>query len=146
MVEEKKSGGSNTWMWVIGIIVVLVCGCAICGIVSLGGLGFAGVSVLDEAIKEAPVYTESLARAKANSEVVAALGEPIQDTFNIFDGTSQYNINNDDIDASLSIQLSGPNGTGTLLVVGEAKDGGSWVYTTMEVQLSNGTTVNLLTP
>lgn len=143
MVEEKKSGGSNTWIWVIGIIVVLVCGCTICGIVSLGGLGFAGVAAVGDLIKESPVYTEPLARAKANAEVVAALGEPIQDSFDFLDGNSQFNVENDDGDAALTIALTGPNGTGNLRVEGIMTDG-VWSYTKMEVQLSNGTTVDLL--
>ncbi len=40
--------------------------------------------------------------------------------------------------------VSGPNGSGTVYVVGEADDGGPWGYQEMRVQIDGGPEIDLM--
>ncbi len=114
----------------------MACGCVGClllvlalvGVALLGGgaalFGLSGGGPRDEA----------LARARAEPELVAALGEPITAGL-LTSGSIQ--LDNASGSADLSIPLSGPKGSATLYLVA-TKDAGQWHYTTLAVELADG--------
>mgnify|MGYP002620039490 CR=1 FL=1 len=104
-------------------------------------IAFAGVAFIMNMIKSSDVYVDALAAAQANTEVQEALGTPIRSGFlvsgNIETSTAGGN-------ASLAIPISGPDGSGTLLV--EAlMTGGVWDYQSLTVRIADtGATIDLL--
>ena len=82
-------------------------------------------------MKSSDVYKTALDRAKANPEVVAALGTPIKDGLFVSGNTHADGASGE---ANLSIPISGPKGKGTVYVVAEKK-AGRWNYSTMEVEV-----------
>jgi hypothetical protein len=98
-------------------------------LLACGGLIAAIVMVVFGALRSSEVYTEALARAKANEQVRAQLGEPIQPGFMV---NGNIQINNQSGSANLSIPISGPKKSATIYVVA-TKAAGKWEYTTLEV-------------
>lgn len=84
------------------------------------------------AIKSTDVYKTAVARAKANPEVVAALGSPISE--GMFP-TGNSNVNGGAGSADLSIPISGPKGKGTIYVTA-TKSAGAWAYKDMVVEIA----------
>jgi len=128
----RRGWWSRNWKWAVPV------GClgslAICG-------GLATVFVVaiygavTGAIKSSDAYAEGMARARANPEVVAALGEPIESGFWV-SGNISVEGSSGSVDAS--IPISGPKGSGTLYVVG-TRAAGRWQYSTMEVEIPGRT-------
>jgi hypothetical protein len=108
--------------------------------IAVFGAGILGlVSGISKVIKSSEPYRTALARAKANENVVAALGTPIEEGF----PQGSVNTNNDTGDADLSVPISGPKGKGTLYVVGK-RSGGAWSYSKMSVTITgSGETIDL---
>ena len=97
-------------------------------------LVFAGsiVVIVFSAMKSTDVYKEALARAKADSAVVEALGSPIKDGF-LVSGNS--NVNGASGESNLAIPISGPKGKGTIYV-SATKSLGRWIYSGLVVEIS----------
>ncbi|MDQ6912101.1 MAG: cytochrome c oxidase assembly factor 1 family protein [Verrucomicrobiota bacterium] len=83
-------------------------------------------------MKSTDVYKTALNRAKANPEVVAALGTPIKDGLFVSGNTHADGASGE---ANLSIPISGPKGSGTVYVVA-TKVAGRWNYSTIEAEIS----------
>ncbi len=99
-----------------------------------GGLGlfvFAIFGTVSTAIRNSDAYQVGMAQARANPQVVAALGEPIESGFWI---QGNINVENQSGDVDVSIPISGPRGSGTLYVVG-TRSAGRWQYSTMAVEI-----------
>jgi hypothetical protein len=98
-------------------------------------------------IKSSDVYTESLARAKANPDVKALLGEPIEAGFFVTGNISTNTTNGVTTgDANFGIPLTGPKGGASLVVIAH-KRGGPWEYEVMKVQPAlGGLEINLMEP
>lgn len=124
--EPKKSR--------VGCIVLGIGGGCLLIVLMCGGLAGLGVFGLFTAIKSSEPYTESLARAKANAEVAAALGEPIE-TGTMVQGN--INLNNNDGEADLNYAISGPEGSGRVDVTA-TKTNGVWTYQEMTVTVDGG--------
>ena len=126
--QPKKSGCIGMSFKVIAI------GC-VGAVVLCGGLGVVGFFVAMSVIKSSPVYTQSVAAAKSNLEVQKRLGTPLKEGY-----MPSGNVNSDSStsgqtgNADLSIPLSGPNGSGTIHVVGTIKNG-AWDYSVMELDV-----------
>lgn len=115
---------SRHWKSVLGF------GCL--GIILLACAFVAGIFFLIMgSIKSSDAYQTAMAKAQANPEVVAALGQPIQPGW-MFSGS--INVSGPTGDADLAIPISGPKGKGTLYVVGK-KSAGEWTYSRMEVAI-----------
>lgn len=91
-------------------------------------------------MKSSTPVKETLKRANANPQLVAALGRPIEAGL-FFTGNLNAENNAGSIDLSFSIK--GPSGKGRAYVRG-MKDRGTWSYEEMRVTLPNGTVVDLL--
>jgi hypothetical protein len=98
---------------------LLVCG----GIITLIFVFVVG------AIRSSDPYTEALAKAKANQEVKALIGEPIATGYWV-SGTIE--VSGPSGKANFAIPISGPKKSATLYVVG-TKTAGKWEYSTLEV-------------
>jgi len=125
--QDGKSGwGPGTW---------IACGCGGCillvllavgVVVALGGLAFFG-------IRKSDVFEEAIRRARANPDVVEALGEPIEAGL-LLSGSFQVTPTSGETD--FSIPVSGPKGKGRLYVVA-TKSAGQWDFSTLELQVDD---------
>src|ERR1700682_6229442 len=113
---------SRNWKWVVpvGCLVPIVLG---------SGLVLLVVSLVFGALKSSDAYTQALSKAKANDEVRALLGEPIQAGFWV---SGNFQVNGPSGHADFSIPLSGPKGSATLYATA-IKSAGRWEFTVLEV-------------
>src|SRR5947207_4534450 len=90
-------------------------------------------------MKSSDVYKISLARAKSDQRVVAALGTPISEGMFTSGKTS---VNGPSGEADIAIPISGPKGKGTIYAVG-TKSAGKWEFSKLAVQVDGGDLINL---
>ena len=124
----QRSWWSRNWKWALPVgclLPIVLCGG---GFLALVFLIFGAVT---GSIKASDAYMEGMARARANPEVVAALGDPIESGFWI---TGNISVEGPSGNVDVSIPISGPKGSGTLYVVG-TRSAGRWQYSTMEVEI-----------
>lgn len=130
----QRSWWSRNWKWALpvgGCLLPLV----LCG--GGGLIFFFGVyGAITGAIRSSDAYSEGMARARANPEVVAALGEPIESGFWI-GGNIETSGPSGTVD--VSIPISGPKGSGTLYVEG-TRSANRWQYSTMAVEVPGRST------
>jgi hypothetical protein len=123
-VSPPKSYFDRNWKWIVPLIV-------------LGGLlmlaGFVGALTLTilGAMKSSDPYKMALAKARANPEVVAALGTPIQDDWFVTGNISRSGTRGD---ATLEISIYGPKGKGHIYL-DAAKRGGDWTFSELKVKV-----------
>jgi len=131
--RRPKEKSSKLWLWLgclpVGVLLVCCGGC--------GGVVMWGISQ----IKSSDPYVDSFTRAQNDPEVIAALGEPIEAGWAV---QGEISVTNDDGNANLDYDISGPKGTGTVHVTGE-KNNGVWTYSIMSVDTPGGQ-VDLLDP
>ncbi|UXN04586.1 MULTISPECIES: cytochrome c oxidase assembly factor Coa1 family protein [unclassified Bartonella] len=89
------------------------------------------------AVKKSEPYMLGLQTAQKNSEIIALIGEPIEPGF--FVGGNMPTPNEQGM-IDMSIPLSGPKGSGVVLIVG-AKQGTEWNYSRMLFRSNETTTV-----
>jgi Cytochrome oxidase complex assembly protein 1 len=132
----QRSWWSRNWKWVVPV------GCLV-PLLGCGGLIAVGMVIVFGAIRSSDVYTEAMARAKADKQVQAQLGEPIEAGWMT---TGNINLTNDTGTADLTIPLTGPKKSATLHAVA-TKAAGKWEYTTLDVTPTGSTEhIDLRTP
>lgn len=116
-----KSGGAGKCFLIgcVALPILFVVGCAAIAVFVFG------------ALKSSDAYKEGLARARANPQVAAALGSPIEEPFLVMGSVS---FKNSQADADLHATLTGPKGKGELTVRGTKSDG-VWSYSDMHVRV-----------
>jgi hypothetical protein len=119
----QKSWFGRNWFWVVPL------GC-LGPLVGCGGLIAVVFSLVFGMIKSSAPYTESLAAAQADTRVQAALGQPIEPGFFV---TGNINTSGSSGHADIAYEITGPQGTATVLAVAD-KTAGTWTFTTLEVQ------------
>jgi len=136
--SSQTSWWGRNWKWVVPIgclVPLLSCGCCV-GSVLFTVFG---------AIKSSEPYADALARARANPQVQAALGNPIE--AGLFPSGQLQTKTSNGVETgtvNLTIPISGPNGAGTIIVAGN-KRGGQWDYSTLQVDIdSPPQTISLL--
>jgi hypothetical protein len=82
-------------------------------------------------MKSTDVYTQALARAKADPTVIEALGSPLKDGFLVSGNTT---VNGASGESNLAIPISGPKGKGTIYVSAN-KSLGRWNYSGLVVEV-----------
>lgn len=130
--HERKS--TSPWVWVgLG-----------CGLVLLGIAGFVAfiAFVVFAAMRSSDPYRDGLARARADTRVIEALGTPVETGWFM---TGSINTNNRSGDCDISIPISGPKGSASLRVVGTREEG-RWTYTRMTVTPKDRSPIDLLVP
>ncbi|MCH9649321.1 MAG: cytochrome c oxidase assembly factor 1 family protein [Deltaproteobacteria bacterium] len=98
------------------------------------GAGFFGV------VKGSDVYRDALALAETHPLVIESLGEPIATGWQ-FQGS--VNLEGNRGTADFSVPISGPKGSGRLYVEAE-KRVGEWSYHRLEIELEDGSRLQLL--
>src|SRR5882724_1615137 len=88
--------------------------------------------IVFSAMKSTDVYKDALARAKADSVVIDALGQPIKEGLLVSGNT---NVNGAAGEATLSISISGPKGKGTIYAAAN-KSLGRWNYSGLIVEIA----------
>ncbi len=116
---------SRNWKWFVPVgclsMVVLV-------VIFVLGI----VLLVFGALKSSDAYKTAVARAKANPEVVAALGEPIEEAMFL---SGKTNVDGSSGDADLTIPISGPKGSAKIYAIA-TKRAGRWNYSTLEVEIA----------
>jgi hypothetical protein len=98
------------------------------------------VVVIFGALKQSDAYKMAVARAKADSRVITALGTPITEGWWLSGNTK---VDGASGEADLSIPISGPKGKGTVYAVA-TKSAGEWTYSKLVVKIdSTGETIDL---
>lgn len=132
---QQKNWFGRNWLWVVPVggcltIILLF-------IFSLGAIFF-GVS---KAITSSTPYEYAIEQASNNAKVVELLGEPIE-TSGIMQGNISLNNNSGEVD--ITIPLKGPNGRGSVIVIGKKIDG-EWIYEELYVLIKQTSEIiNLL--
>lgn len=132
--QVRPGWWSRNWKWFVPT------GCCLTPLVLGGAFVAFLVVVIFGAMKQSDVYKMAVARAKADSRVIAALGTPIEEGWYLSGNTS---VNGGSGDADLSIPISGPKGKGTIYAVAK-KSGGEWTYSKLAVKIDGtGETIDL---
>ena len=123
-VTSRPNWWTRNWKWFVptGCFSLLVVFVVFVSSIAL---------IVFSAMKSTDVYKEALARAKANSAVIDALGSPVTEGFLVSGNT---NVNGASGEANLSIPISGPNGKGTIYAVA-SKSLGRWSYSGLVVEI-----------
>ncbi len=95
-----------------------------------GGLLTLVFSVAFSALKNEWFYEQAVARMRANAEVTAILGTPVDAGFPM----GSVGRSGRERHADVSIPISGPDGKGTIYVVAEMSDG-QWSFSTLKVAI-----------
>jgi hypothetical protein len=105
------------------------------------------LTFLFQAIKSSHPYQDAVARARADQRVTQALGSPIEAYFYVSGNFSVSDSGGTSVqEADLAIPIYGPDGEGTLRVVGK-KTGADWTYTVLQVSiLEKQQIIDLLSP
>ena len=145
--KPKKGWFGRNWMWFIPVVVLLPIICC-CG----GGLWMAKFGA-DKLMEMAP-YKDTIAQIQQDKAVQDALGTPITvpegltDLAAISEEGGEFNVNqnNSTTEFDAKIPVSGPKGKGMLVIKAKSTDGSTWTYTTRQIELDNGKTIDLLKP
>lgn len=122
----QRSWWSRHWKWAVPSI-------CLAGLLAVVGFVALLLAIIFGALKSSDAYAQSLALARADPRVQAALGSPIEPGFLV---TGQMKIVNSRGRADLSYAITGPKGTGAVHVVA-AKSGGPWVFSIMTVETAS---------
>lgn len=132
--QPQQNWWDRNWKWFVPtgcLTMVLMCG----GFVTLI------FSIVLGSLKSSDVYNESIAKARSNPQVTAALGRPIEPGFWV---SGNISVSDGGGNADMVIPISGPNGKGTIYVTA-TKSAGRWSYSTMVCEIGNsGNRINLL--
>jgi hypothetical protein len=115
---------SRNWKWFVPV------GC-LSMVVLFGAFIALIMSMVFGMMKSSDAYGQALTRAKANTEVVAALGSPITDGYFTSGNISETGPSGN---AELSIPISGPKGSGTIFLEAR-KSAGQWSFTKLQVEV-----------
>ncbi len=123
VAHRPRNWWSRNWKWVVPVVVltpVLFC----------GGLLTLVFSVGYSALKNQWFYEQAVTRMRANAEVTAILGTPVDAGFPMGElgrsGRGRH--------ADVSIPISGPDGKGTIYLIAEKSDG-QWSFSALKVAI-----------
>lgn len=129
-MNERPNPGwfGRNWKWFVptGCLTVLLLGALLLfGLIGLGIKGVSGLMSGSEPVRHA------MALAKANPEVQAAFGQPLE-TGTGFRGS--LSTENDSGAADLSLPIKGPKGSGRIYIKG-TREADRWSYRLIEVAI-----------
>jgi hypothetical protein len=117
---------SRNWKWFVPV------GCLSTLVLFVGGIVLL-MSFVFGMMKSTDVYSQALKRAKADPQVVSALGSPITDGY-FTSGSIQES--GPSGTAELSIPISGPKGSGTIYLEAR-KSTGQWSFNKLVVEIEH---------
>lgn len=144
----QSSGGGGGTVLVILLIVAGVLGLGCLGVCGLGIFGFTwgvhqvekvaneAMPMIQEAMQEGFLVVQAQASLMNNAEVKEKLGEPL--SF----GTPDNQPSQPGDNKSFDFSVSGPKGQGTVHAEAQ-RQGNEWKFTTLQVRLSDGSTVDI---
>ena len=121
---EKGSWWSNNWKW------AAPSGCLLLVLLFAACIG-AFIYFVFSMMKSNEAYQHSLDAARHDTQVVAALGQPIEDGALM---SGNFSENGGSGSANFSVPVSGPKGAGTIYVEA-TKSAGLWHYRTLVVEI-----------
>jgi hypothetical protein len=124
-VSPQKNWFGRNWKWFVPVASLAV-------IVLFAAFIAAVFGLVEASFQSSSVYTQALARARANPQVSGQIGLPLKAGWFT---TGNLNIDNDDGNADLVIPISGPKGKGKIYVVAK-KTADVWRYETLEVEVN----------
>lgn len=134
-IEQPMARSSGTKLFKI-----IGCGCVgliAFGILMVGGLFFG----LSKILKHNDPYRDSIAAVESNPAAVAALGSPVKPGIIPLGSIST---DNGAGEVNFRIRVSGPEGSGTIYVIGSKTAGATnWEYETWELDVNGGETIPL---
>jgi hypothetical protein len=119
---------SKTWWrkyWWLVLLIVL----GILGLIGVGGGVFAMFRWIDKEMRGSEGYRRAMTLVRADPQVVAALGEPIDDSGFISGNTTS---NSHSQSLSIDVPLRGPKGRATVVIVATGRDD-EWKFDTLSV-------------
>ena len=138
--KPKRSWLGRNWFWFVPLIVLMpiFCCCGGGGLIVWWGI---------QEINGLPPYVDTITAAEQDPQVQQALGTPIEiDTIMGIPSGGQfdYNIDNNGEAFEAEIVLTGSASSGTLRIEASSPDGTNWTYTVREVELPDGTIIDLI--
>jgi len=124
-LTSRPNWWSRNWKWFVPLGCFSTLILLVAFVVSVALIVFS-------AMKSTDVYKDSLTRAKADSAVIDALGQPIKEGFLVSGNT---NVNGAAGEANLSISISGPKGKGTIYAAAN-KSLGRWNYSGLVLEIA----------
>lgn len=116
---------ARNWKWVV---VLGVLGGILALTVFVGGI----LLIVETSFQHSGFYTEALARARADPQVIEKIGQPLQPGWL---ATGNLNTSGSSGSADVSIPISGPKGKGTIYVEAK-KSAGEWTFETLQVEIA----------
>ena len=137
--KPQRSWFGRNWLWFVPVLILLPVFCC-CG--GGGALVWWGVSEM----KNLPPYADSVTVAEQDAAVQQVLGTPITvpTVLGIPNGGEfDLSIDSSGQTFTANIPLNGTTASGTLRIEANSPDGVSWTYTIREVELADGTVIDL---
>ncbi len=123
----QPSWWTRNWRWFVPTGCLFIVALTVASVAALGSFVFG-------MMKSSDAYAHAMTTARANPDVVEALGSPITEGFFI---SGEVNVNGASGKADLAIPVSGPKASGTIFVDAR-KSAGAWRYTTLVVEVEPG--------
>lgn len=118
---------TRNWKWFVPTGCLFIVALTIASVAALTSFVFG-------MMKSSDAYAHAMTTARANPDVVEALGSPITEGFFI---SGEVNVNGASGKADLAIPVTGPKASGTIFVDAR-KSAGEWRYTTLVVEVEPG--------
>ncbi|MEM6257753.1 MAG: cytochrome c oxidase assembly factor Coa1 family protein [Planctomycetota bacterium] len=137
--EPRPSWLKRNWLWFVPTLILLPFFCCCGG----GGLFlWWGLSEM----KRLPPYVDTVKAAEQDPQVRQALGTPIEVTtvLGIPSGDMNYELNTGNEKFSAELTLQGSAASGTLRIEAESTNGITWTYRVREIELPDGTVIDLI--
>ena len=122
--QQERSWWSRNWKWFVPVASVGAIGSLVLLVVLI-------LSFVFGLMKSSGAYKDAVAKAKADSAVVEALGSPIEEGMLV---SGSINTSGSSGDADLSIPISGPEGEATIFVTA-SKSAGQWTFSVLIVEI-----------
>lgn len=119
---------SRNWKWLVPVAtlsLILFVAAFVTGI----------LLIVETSFQHSDCYVQALARARADSQVVDKIGQPIVAGWL---SSGNINISGPSGHADIAIPISGPKGKGTLYLVAK-KSAGQWNFDRLEVEVEGET-------
>ncbi len=123
---QRKGWWARNWKWFVPV------GCLSCLAIFVGVIVLI-ISVVFGIMKSSDPYKQAMVAVRANEQVVAKLGTPIEEGTVISGNVSVTNASGH---ADLVIPVSGPHGTGTVYVKA-TKSAGQWTFDNLAVEIDD---------
>ena len=115
---------SRNWKWFVPVGCLTMLGLVVAFVTAI-------VLIVFGALRSSDAYQTAVARAKANPQVIEALGTPIED--GMFP-SGKTNVDGSSGEADLTISISGPKGKANVYAIA-TKRAGRWTYSTLEAHV-----------